>query len=144
MDGWNVTAYPDGQIAGGYNYLFYGAKLNTMTLPKKGWIVNSQNLEKWFDVYLVKLGLNEKEIKDFKEYWLKQLTHSKYYDIRLLDATFLKKHMKLNIDPSPDTQIRRIFYFTPIEKEISLVEPTIETPERKGFTIVEWGGILYE
>jgi len=143
-NGWNVTAYPNGQIAGGYDYLFYEAKLNTMTLPKKGWIVDSKNIEEWFDIHLVKLGLNKKEIKDFKEYWVKKLTHSKYYDIRVLDATFLKKHMKLNIKPTPDTQIRIIFHFTPREKEISLIAPTIETPMRKGFTVVEWGGILYE
>lgn len=143
-NGWKVTAYPNGRIAGGYDYLFYEVSLKTITIPKKGWIVEYKSLEKWFDIYLAKLGLNEKEMRGFEEYWLKELPYSKYYDIRLLSNTFLKKHMDFQIKPSPDTIIRLIFYFTPVSEKMSLVEPVVETPVRKGFTVVEWGGVLHD
>ncbi|MFZ1627276.1 MAG: hypothetical protein WAT81_05785 [Candidatus Moraniibacteriota bacterium] len=40
------------------------------------------------------------------------------------------------------TVIRRNFYFKPLESQIILEQPNIITPERKGFTVVEWGGLL--
>jgi len=50
--------------------------------------------------------------------------------------------MNLIIEPKPDTLIRTIFYFKPINEKTEIEEPTIETPERIGFTVVEWGGLL--
>jgi hypothetical protein len=38
--------------------------------------------------------------------------------------------------------IRLEFYFKPIKSNMKLQEPVITTPERKGFTVVEWGGVL--
>jgi len=36
-----------------------------------------------------------------------------------------------------------VFYvYIPFYKKTKLVEPKIETPERVGFVVVEWGGIL--
>jgi hypothetical protein len=32
--------------------------------------------------------------------------------------------------------------FTPLEKPIKAKGYEIKTPERKGFTVVEWGGVL--
>ena len=50
--------------------------------------------------------------------------------------------MKLVITPEPDTKIRLNFYFKPLDKPIKIQEKKIETPERRGFVVVEWGGIL--
>lgn len=50
--------------------------------------------------------------------------------------------MDLEIYPKPVTIIRRDFYFKPHESKITLEEPKIITPERKGFTVIEWGGLL--
>jgi hypothetical protein len=141
-DGWNVFATKEGIIDGKYDYLFYEAQLNKLELSKSGWIVKYEDLEDWFDEYLSKMGLNEKEKSQFKEYWLKELPKSNYYEIKLLDDHFLKENMDLIISPKPDTVIRLNFYFKPLEEKIVLQEPSIVTPERVGFTVVEWGGIL--
>jgi hypothetical protein len=143
-DKWSVIANPNGLIDNKYPYLFYEVALeNSVDLPKEGWIVKTTDLEKWFDVNLPKLGLNEKEIKDFKEYWLNELKGYPYYKIRLLSEEFLDENIAVKINPKPDTFIRIIFYFegTYYSKE-KLIEPQIKTPLRKGFTAVEWGGIL--
>jgi hypothetical protein len=143
-DKWLVVANPNGLIDNKYPYLFYEVALeNSVDLPKEGWIVKTTDLEKWFDVNLPKLGLNEKEIKDFKEYWLDELKGYPYYKIRLLSEEFLDENIAVKINPKPDTFIRVIFYFegTYYGKE-KLIEPQIKTPIRKGFTTVEWGGIL--
>jgi len=141
-EGWDVMGEPNGIINGTYDYLFYEARLNKLLLPSEGWIVKYENLNNWFKVYLSKLGLNSKEITQFKDYWLKELPKAKYYEIKLLDDTFLKENMDLQIYPKPTTLIRRNLYFKPHNSTITLQEPYIVSPERKGFTVVEWGGLL--
>ncbi|HBT98755.1 MAG TPA: hypothetical protein DEA57_04690, partial [Sulfurihydrogenibium sp.] len=143
-DKWLVVANPNGLIDNKYPYLFYEVALeNSVDLPKEGWIVKTTDLEKWFDVNLPKLGLNKKEIKDFKEYWLGELKGYPYYKIRLLSEEFLDENIAVKINPKPDTFIRVIFYFEgTYDSKEKLIEPQIKTPIRKGFTAVEWGGIL--
>lgn len=140
--GWKVSAEPNGAIKGGYDYLFYEADLKKVTLPKEGWIVEYKELNLWFDINLAKLGLNAKEKQQFKEYWINELPSSPYYKIQLLDMKFLSDNMGLDIHPKPDTLIRLDFYFTPLKELEKIDEPAITTPERKGFTVIEWGGIL--
>lgn len=139
--GWNVIADNNGLINSRYDYLFYEAQLKNITLPEEGWIVKYSELEKWFDNKLPELGLIKKEIEQFKEYWLKELKKANYYEIKLLSSDFLEKNMRLVIHPKPETLIRLNFYFTPLNEKITIKEPDIIKPERKGFTIVEWGGL---
>ncbi len=141
-DGWNVFVTKDGLIEDKYDYLFYEAKLNDLDIPKFGWIVKYSELNHWFDINLIKLGLNEKEKNQFKEYWLNELPKENYYEIKLLSKNFLKNNMNLIIDPEPDTEIRLNFLFKPLKKSHDIIHPKIETPIRTGFTVVEWGGIL--
>jgi hypothetical protein len=140
--GWNVFVTKDGMIDGKYDYLFYEAELRKIDLPSDGWVVKYENLESWFDVNLIKLGLNEKEKNQFKEYWLNELPESNYYEIKLFDEKFLKENMNLIITPNSDTLIRLIFYFKPLRDNISISKPKIVIPTRNGFTVVEWGGML--
>lgn len=140
--GWEVFVTQDGIIENKYDYLFYEAKLNKIELPNKSWIVKSEDLDSWFELNLIKLGLNQKEKNQFKEYWLKELPESNYYEIKLLENSFLKENMDLIISPQPDTLIRLNFYFKPIKEKIDILEPVIITPERNGFTVVEWGGMI--
>lgn len=140
--GWNVFVTKDGLIDGKYDYLLYEAELRKIDLPSDGWVVKHENLESWFDVNLIGLGLNEKEKNQFKEYWLNELPKSNYYEIKLLDENFLKENMNLIITPKPDTLIRVIFFFKPLDDYISISKPKISAPVRNGFTVVEWGGML--
>ncbi len=140
--GWTVTATPEGIINNKYDYLFYEAALKKVDIPKEGWIIPQEELESWFDATLPKLGLTEKEIAQFKEYWLAELPSSDYYEIHLLSNEFLNENMALNISPQPQTVIRTNFYFRPVNSPGSIKEPKIETPKREGFTVVEWGGII--
>jgi hypothetical protein len=86
--------------------------------------------------------LNDKEIAQFKDYWMKELTEANYYEVKILGDQFLKENMNLIINPKPDTIIRLNFYFKPHSEKIEMEEPTIKTPQRTGFTVVEWGGLL--
>ena len=140
--GWNVFATKEGLIEGGYDYLFYEALLRKVELPETGWVVEYGDLEQWFEVNLKELGLNEKEKDQFMEYWVEELPKANYYEIKLLEEQYLNENMALIISPQPETVIRLMFNFRPLKEKINLPEPNIIVPERKGFTVVEWGGIL--
>lgn len=135
---WRVFVTKDGIIENKYDYLFYEALLKNIILPREGWVVEYSALEKWFDENLIKLGLNEKEKDQFKEYWLRELPKSNYYEIKLLEDSFINKNMKLVINPKPNTLIRLHFYFKPLKEKINIKEPKVITPERNGFVVVEW------
>lgn len=138
---WNVSAAPDGKIDNKYDYLFYEAKLNKIELPDEGWVVEYSKLEQWFDKELPLLGLNSKETEQCREYWINNLKSAGYYEIRLLDNNFLNDNMKITVTPEPQTVIRLDFYFKPLNEKSCLKEPVIKRAERKGFTVIEWGGI---
>ncbi len=140
--GWNIFATRSGLIDNKYDYLFYEAHLNKIELPTTGWVVKSEDLDQWFEINLKKMGLNEKEKMQFKEYWLPRLSDAQYYEIKLFDDSFLKQNMDLLVSPTPDTMIRLEFYFKPLRREMMITEPTIITPIRTGFTVVEWGGMV--
>ncbi|MEW5804359.1 MAG: hypothetical protein AB1847_19870 [bacterium] len=146
-DGWYVLAKADGTITDEsqgkqYGYLFWEAQLNGLELPDKGWVIAQEDLKEWFSEYLPKLGLNIREKEQFMEYWLERLQGSGFYELKLLSHEFLDEYAKLTITPAPDTLIRVIFHFTPLNEYKLLDAPVMKTPERKGFVVLEWGGIL--
>ena len=140
--GWSVMVDTNGTIENRYDYLFYENTLNTIELPNEGWIKQGDVLDAWLDVVLPKLGLNPKEIEQFKVYWLKELDEDALYEIKLFSLPFLTKNMTLTIDPKPDTLIRVIFNFKVIKEPYEIKLPTIITPKRSGFHVLEWGGMI--
>jgi hypothetical protein len=141
--GWDVFATKGGRIDGKYDYLYYEAKINSLEVPEEGWVVRYEDLGGWLDATLPRLGLNEKEKAEFKEYWMAKLPKANYYEVKLLGREFLEKNMRLEVSPEPDTDIRIILCFRPLGAPEQITEPAIITPERKGFTVVEWGGLVY-
>jgi hypothetical protein len=41
---------------------------------------------------------------------------------------------------TPDSEIRILMTYKLLDKEIEVKEQELVTPERTGFTVVEWGG----
>ena len=50
--------------------------------------------------------------------------------------------MPLDINPEPNTVIRVLMDYKPLDNKINIKEQQLSTPTRKGFTVVEWGGSL--
>ena len=54
----------------------------------------------------------------------------------------IDKIAPLQISPEPDTVIRVLMDVKPLEKPVLVEEQKLkQTPQRKGFTVVEWGGL---
>jgi hypothetical protein len=147
-NGWNVTATPEGQLtelATGsvYPYLFWEGRSNSVyQTPNRGWVVPQSEVQGFLLEKLAKLGLNAKESADFIEFWEPRMQGAPYYFVTFLGNREMNQLAPLTVDPKPDTVIRILMDFTPLEKPIDVQGYDIRTPERQGFTVVEWGGVL--
>ena len=139
---WNVHAKPNGDIKLGnkiYPYLFWEANSYFMDEMNEGFIVKDENAEEFLEEKLKILGLNDKESTDFITYWLPVLLKNKLSLCSFQGEKFFN-NFKLNINPKPDTMIRIFLSIKKINSPINIKEQKLEKKERKGYTVIEWGG----
>ncbi len=142
--GWNVTAYPNGKVinkADGkeYSYLYWEGDSNTKYDMSKGFVVKGEDTAKFLQEKLSYMGLTAREYNEFIVYWLPQLQNNKYNLITFQGKAYTDS-AKLEISPKPDSMLRVFMAYKPLNKPIDIQEQKLETFERKGFTVVEWGG----
>lgn len=146
--GWHVIAHPDGMltdIEGGrnYDYLYWEGMCDVPSGFETSICVRGEDTAEFLETYLEAAGLNYSEINDFITYWLPQMENNPYNLISFPTKEY-ELMAQLNVSPAPDTMIRVYMVFTPLESEITIPEEQQlqmpVTPERTGFTVVEWGG----
>lgn len=143
-DGWKVKAKPDGtltNIADGreYSYLYWEGVSNDKWDMSKGFVVKGNDTEKFLQEKLEYLGLTPKEYNEFIVYWLPIMQENKYNLITFAGADYENK-AQLKITPQPDSILRIMMVFKSLDKPIKVEEQKLKPFERKGFTVVEWGG----
>ena len=145
-DGWHVTAKPDGTLTDdsgrSYYALYWEGKTAAKCDTSEGFVVRGEDTAKFFEEKLAALGLNEREAQEFIVYWLPQLQNNKYNFIRFATMDEIEEIMPLDFSVKPDTLIRILMEYKPLEEPIEVRPQTLTAPERKGFTAVEWGGCL--
>ena len=62
------------------------------------------------------------------------------YNVISFQGSSYTKGAKLNIEPEPDTLIRVFMAWYPSERYVGLNPQYLDEFDRKGFTVVEWGG----
>ena len=144
-NGWNVLAKPDGTLydkeTGRELYALYWEGIDNHTAEmEEGFCVKGEDTIEFLEEKLALLGLNEREAEEFIVYWLPILEENKYNYIHFLTTEKVESIMPLEITPEPDTRIRILMEYKALDKEIQVEEQKIETPERNGFVMVEWGG----
>ncbi|MBI2021432.1 hypothetical protein HYS93_00945 [Candidatus Daviesbacteria bacterium] len=145
--GWIATAYPDGKIETNqktYPYLYYESKVEDKFIkkPDQGFVVKFDKLAETFDFLLPKLGLDPNQTKDFKDYWTKALAYSPYYFVGVMSQNEVDQIEPLEVSPKPDTVIRVRLYFQALDSQIQVSLPILITPQKSGFSLVEWGGLV--
>lgn len=145
-DGWKVLAKPNGDLVdketGRNLYSLYYENDNKIDykVEEDGFVVKGENSASFLEEKLKVLGLTDKEAEEFIIYWLPKLEENEYNYIRFATEEEINKNMPLEITPSPDTTIRVIMTYKKLDEPIKVKEQKLETPERKGFVVVEWGG----
>lgn len=149
-----------------YPYLYYEAILDEVFVEKTGFLVPGPDLKNWFLSTLPTLGLNKTETADFIDYWMSRLNKNQpYYFVHFLSDQQIEQLEPVTIKPlnhtlnlplttlnkplTPDTAIRIRPYFKPLSAQaadnLQITPQSLTTPpQRSGFTLVEWGGILVE
>jgi len=149
-NGWDLTANPSGDIViedESYNYLFW----ESLLLPSfnavdynQGTIVSQEELLPFLEKSLTEFGLTSKERADFLTYWVPQLKDVTNVYIYMMFNEACDEFAELNISPTPDNIARFYMLWAPVKAGLEDwdLTPQVITPmNRKGFTVVEWGGL---
>jgi hypothetical protein len=144
-NGWVVTVEPSGLIDGVYDYLFYEIDIDYDFSKEVGWVFTREQFAFEMTKVLYDLGLRGAEIDEFIEFWDDTLRKdTNYYAVYLMLPEEVEEAAKLNFSTNPDSMLRVHFIFEPVTNRIPINRPNFETFIRKGFTIVEWGGLMIE
>lgn len=150
--GWKVIAKPNGELedkeTGRKLYALYweGQNIKDYTKEndkiKEGFCIEGKDTAKFLEEKLKILGLNEREAEEFIVYWLPQMEKNKYNYIRFQSMEEINENMPLEITPNPETLIRVVMEWKGLDEKIETKEQQLQEVERKGYTVVEWGGTI--
>ena len=143
-NGWaNFIAKPDGTLIfpdGSEYYALYWEGIGTSVWDMStGFCVKGSDTASFLSGILPKLGLNSREANEFIIYWLPRMQNNAYNLISFQTSAYTD-NAKLIVTPTPDTVIRVFMAYMSLENPVEIEPQIIETPERNGFAIVEWGG----
>lgn len=147
QNGWEILAKENGDLYdsnGKYYYaLYWDEKSNNQIDFNTGFYVTKENAIPFLEEKLSIIGFNDRERNEFIMYWLPKLENNKkslvYFELTKERET----NNKLIITPQPTSLLRVNMHIKKVEKEIEIPEQIFTTFERKGFTVVEWGGTIH-
>ena len=146
-DGWHVLADPDGILTDDsgrqYSCLFWEGISDASYDFRRGFCVAGEDTLAFLEEKLAVLGLSDREAGDFIAYWLPRMQDNPYNLIAFQGRAYTDA-AGLAVEPEPDTVIRVFMAFRPLEEEMDIPEQELPSPERTGFTLVEWGGTEIE
>ncbi len=145
-DSWNVRVSTDSNI---YDYdtkrNYYGLYWEGIDTYEPdynvGFVVKGEDTVSFLEEKLDILGLSEREINEFIIYWIDKLESNKYNYISFRSSEYL---MPLEFSKNPDTLIRVMMDFKALDSFIDVEEQELTKVERRGFTVVEWGGRIHK
>jgi hypothetical protein len=143
--GWKVKAYTDGTLIDGdgkeyYSLYWEGIPKEYLTI-EEGFVIPGNETVEFLEITLAELGLNRREANEFTIYWLPEMENNPFNLIHFSSPAY-EKTAKLIVIPSPETTIRVMMVFQPLNQSTRIPKQDISKlkKERKGFTVVEWGG----
>lgn len=145
-NGWNVVADTDGTITNAadgqkFPYLFWdGVSDYNGWDMHEGFLVKSDSSRQFLERVLPAMGLLPAEYREFIDFWLPRLQQHPYNIIHFAGKEY-EAMARLNIKPAPDAVLRVFMVYQPAENN-TVVHPQSFLPfVRRGFTVVEWGGM---
>ena len=146
-NGWNVWATTKSELTNitdgtTYPYLFWEGKAYNYNTPDHGFVLKRENVARDMAILLKRLGLNDKESADFMEFWQPKLEVKPFVYVTFVSQQIFDKIAPLTVSPQPDKVIRVFMDYEPLDRYTPVSPLKITTPERTGFTVVEWGGRL--
>ncbi|MGM0597792.1 MAG: dockerin type I repeat-containing protein, partial [Myxococcota bacterium] len=143
-EGWCVNAHPDGTLYDCQTGLeFYALFWEGITPDnfdlETGFVVKGSDTVQFLEEKLALLGLNRREANEFIMYWLPVLERNPWNFIHFARQSWTDS-VPLLVEPEPDTSIRFLMLYSPLDFPVRVKPQKILPPKREGFTLVEWGG----
>jgi hypothetical protein len=146
--GWKGTAHPDGSVdvnGKQYPYLFWESEqsFNSFDATIGGFYLDKENIVESLEKYLTDIGFNDKEKADFITFWGPQLQQHKQVMIQFILNGYCDQFATLEIEPQPEHLNRVYMIWAGIDGpfKIHLTPQKLTKMKRKGFDVLEWGGI---
>lgn len=154
--GWQVAVDESGILktenGKSYPYLFWEGETTELNFQSNqsnqnnsyaGFYIQTDSVINFLEEQLTDLGLNRNEQTDFITYWAPRLIENEHVFIQfLVDDAYAENVAEIEIIPRPDN-LRRVYvlYTAMNEKpDFNIIPQQFESVDRKGFTVVEWGG----
>ena len=143
-NGWNVLATPEGVLtdpATGetYDYIYWESDSEPAYDWSEGYVVAGEDTRAFLLEVLPQMGLIPEEYNEFINYWLPRMQKNAYNLVTFQKECYTDA-AKMTIEPQPDSVLRIFMAYKAIDGPVTVPAPSITPFERKGFTVVEWGG----
>ncbi|PKM76951.1 MAG: hypothetical protein CVU90_10115 [Firmicutes bacterium HGW-Firmicutes-15] len=144
-NGWNVIAAPDGTLTNlddnkQYPYLFWEGVSNEAKWDlSQGFVVAGKDTKDFLQEKLAFLGLTPKEYNEFIVYWLPVMQNNKFNLVTFAGREY-EEIAPMQITPNPDSVLRVFMVFKSLDSFMEVQPQELKSFERKGFSVVEWGG----
>ncbi|MDR3119910.1 MAG: hypothetical protein LBU58_01015, partial [Clostridiales bacterium] len=143
-EGWHVTAFPDGTLINRddgmeYSYLFWEGAETDIDFSR-GFVVPGADTGAFLREKLAALGLTPREYNEFIVYWAPKMQGNAYNLISFQGESYTGS-VGLLVTPEPDSLLRVFMAYRALDDPIDVPPQEIHPFERKGFTVVEWGGV---
>lgn len=77
------------------------------------------------------------------DFWVPFMKKNPYNKISF-QTTSYTENTKLIFNPKPDSILRVYMVFEPLEEYVEIEEQALDTFERIGFAVIEWGRSIYQ
>ena len=146
---WVVTANKNGDLTdknGNYYYGLYWEEERNLNIDfSQGYYVTKENAISFLEDKLKYIGFNDKERNEFIIYWLPVLEKNKKSIVHFELTEERNEYNKINISPKPDSMLRVSMHVKKVDSEPhNLERQHMKHFNRKGFTVVEWGGVIHD
>lgn len=144
---WNVIAKPNGDLYDKNNKYYYALYWDEIRYNEvdfhEGFYVESKDAINFLEEKLDYIGLNSKERNEFIMYWLPILENNKQSLVYFELTKEREIGNKLIINPIPDSMLRLSIHIKKVDNYVNIKEQKLEKFKRFGFSVVEWGGMIY-
>jgi hypothetical protein len=144
--GWTVQASPSGQLEDGgatYDSLFWeGYALHAFPAITEGTVVPRSDAAAVLGSQSRALGLDPTEAGAFLAFWEPRIPDSPYVEISWLTTPTLDMLLPITVTPQPTTVLRIFVVMRGYDTDVAVPAEPLHGTVRRGFTLVEWGGLL--